>query len=226
MKKNVKINDVVYSNIDTIKLQSSESSGFVSFVETSDSNATASDVVSGKTCYVNGTKIVGTKIDSGGSSTINLQEKTITSNGTYTADSGYVGLSKVIVNVPSGSGGGEVANFPFPHTNIQTGSFSPTENILTQSITLNFTPKAFLCIIDNPNQDAGVYAGVSWFYMANDNGNNGAEVFYRSNSGKMLVGGSLDVVVVSDNVVTLSSEVIKNYYFYAGRTYYWVAWDF
>lgn len=36
--------------------------------------------------------------------TINNQDKTITENGTYTADSGYTGLGEVTVNVPSGSG--------------------------------------------------------------------------------------------------------------------------
>lgn len=38
------------------------------------------------------------------SSQINNQDKTITQNGQYTADSGYTGLGTVTVNVPSGSG--------------------------------------------------------------------------------------------------------------------------
>lgn len=38
------------------------------------------------------------------SSQINNQDKTITQNGQYTADTGYTGLGTVIVNVPSGSG--------------------------------------------------------------------------------------------------------------------------
>ena len=43
--------------------------------------------------------VTGT-LESGGS-TINNQDKTVTQNGTYTADSGYTGLGTVTVNVPS-----------------------------------------------------------------------------------------------------------------------------
>lgn len=42
--------------------------------------------------------------------TVNYQEKTITENGTYTADSGFDALSRVIVNVAGGGGG-----FPWPY---------------------------------------------------------------------------------------------------------------
>ena len=59
-----------------------------------DINLTAEKIVSGNTIL----DIEGT----GGG--INNQNKTITQNGTYTADSGYTGLGEVTVNVPSGSG--------------------------------------------------------------------------------------------------------------------------
>ena len=53
------------------------------------------------------------KIPQGGSSggggvTIRNQNKTITENGTYTADSGYTGLGTVTVEVASGGGGGDL----------------------------------------------------------------------------------------------------------------------
>ncbi|MBQ1551689.1 MAG: BspA family leucine-rich repeat surface protein [Bacilli bacterium] len=40
----------------------------------------------------------------GGGTTINNQDKTVTQNGSYTADSGYTGLGTVTVNVPEPSG--------------------------------------------------------------------------------------------------------------------------
>lgn len=46
---------------------------------------------------------------SGGGVTINNQDKTITENGEYTADSGYTGLGVVTVNVAASGGGDNVA---------------------------------------------------------------------------------------------------------------------
>lgn len=44
--------------------------------------------------------------EAGGSAAPTLQDKTITENGTYTADNGYDGLGTVTVNVASSGGGG------------------------------------------------------------------------------------------------------------------------
>ena len=52
--------------------------------------------------------IVGVGGSGGGGVTIKNQNKTITENGTYTADSGYTGLGRVEVDVQGGGGGASV----------------------------------------------------------------------------------------------------------------------
>lgn len=61
----------------------------------------------------------------GGGVTIRNQNKTITENGTYTADSGYTGLGTVTVDVQASGGtigGAEI---------LVSGSFVPAENLTT-----------------------------------------------------------------------------------------------
>lgn len=75
--------------------------GTASFVEISDTTATAADVASGKYFYTAaGVKTEGTA--SGG--TANIEELTVTQNGTYTASGNVDGYSPVIVNVSGGGG--------------------------------------------------------------------------------------------------------------------------
>lgn len=58
--------------------------------------------------YVGNQKVCPVVKVGGGGTTINNQNKTITVNGTYTADSGYTGLGEVTVNVPQEGASGEL----------------------------------------------------------------------------------------------------------------------
>ena len=157
-----------------------------------------------------------------------LITKTITVNGIYKATTDNAdGYSEVTVSVPTGDGSGEVANFPFPHNNIQTGSFTPTENEETHSITLPFTPKGFMCIIDDLNDLPGTYAGAAWIYLAHDGGGAFSVIRYNKNNTSPLIIGNAAQQVIDGNTITLNGNVVQaGYYFYVGRTYNWVAWDY
>ena len=88
-------NGVKIFNVTGSYAGSSSSGG----VDTSDATATAANILSGKTAYVNGSKLTGTMTNNGAVS------KTMTANGSYTIPAGYHnGSGKVTVNVSSSSG--------------------------------------------------------------------------------------------------------------------------
>lgn len=58
MAQNVIINGVTYQNVPEVNIPKS-GGGTAIFMDTADANAVAADILSGKTAYVNGTKITG-----------------------------------------------------------------------------------------------------------------------------------------------------------------------
>lgn len=82
MAQNVTIAGAAYSSVPAINLNKT-GGGMAIYLDTTDVNATARDIRSGKTAYAGGSKITGTLIP--GSTT--LITKTATANGIYNAES-------------------------------------------------------------------------------------------------------------------------------------------
>ena len=96
--KNIVLKGATWNGVESVDFPVS-GGGTARYIETSDADATASDIANGKKAYVNGSLITGN------ATAPVLTTKSITQNGTYNASSDSAdGYSSVTVNVSGGGG--------------------------------------------------------------------------------------------------------------------------
>lgn len=98
MEQNIVIAGATFNGVPSIEIPTS-GGGSASFVEVSDTTATAADVAQGKYFYT----AAGVKTEGTGGGSAVVQPLSVTENGTYNPPSGVDGYAPVTVNVSGGT---------------------------------------------------------------------------------------------------------------------------